>query len=125
MGDGKKRRKKRFKKMSQSTTGETGDNDSPASISTTNETNVPDEIMQIKQEQNASTSSSSSTVTTRPDETSTSQAMPINLTNENHGKVKSEVESIDYGHSPAESIETTDYSNAVCKIGKFFFSSNF
>lgn len=89
---------------------EAADNDSPASISTTNETNVPDENMAIKQEQNSS--KDGKTIK------SASQAMPINLTNE-HGKVKSEVDSLDYGSPPmAESMEMPDYSDTVCKIGK-------
>lgn len=93
---------------------EAADNDSPASISTTNETNVPDENMKIKQEQNAKDAKS-----TAASSKSASQAMPINLTNE-HGKVKSEVDSLDYGSSPmaAESMELPDYSDTVCKIGK-------
>lgn len=78
------------------------ENDSPASISTTNETNVPDENMLIKQEQSAKTTKSSS--------------QPMNLTNE-HGKVKNEIDGIDYGHG-AESMDVPDYSDAVCKIGK-------
>lgn len=95
---------------------EAADNDSPASISTTNETNVPDENMKIKQEQNVKDAKpTTAAATTKP----ASQAMPMNLTNE-HGKVKSEVDSLDYGSSPmaAESMEMPDYSDTVCKIGK-------
>lgn len=118
--DGKKRRKKRLKKLLGQSSVDANDaaadnNDSPASISTANETNVPDEHMQIKQEQKDA-KTTTTTTTTKP----ASQAMPMNLTNE-HGKVKSEVDSLDYGTSPmaAESIELPDYSDTVCKIGKF------
>lgn len=86
---------------------EIADNDSPASITTTNETNVPDQNMPIKQEQSPK---DSKTVK------STSQAMPMNLTNE-HGKVKSEMDGLDYGQG-AESMDVPDYSDTVCKIGK-------
>lgn len=94
---------------------EAADNDSPASISTTNETNVPDENMKIKQEQTGKDAKPAIASTAKP----ASQAMPINLTNE-HGKVKSEVDSLDYGSSPmaTESMEMPDYSDTVCKIGK-------
>lgn len=90
---------------------EAGDNDSPASISTANETNVPDDNMQIKQEPNSKDG--------KTGKSTTSQAMPMNLTNE-HGKVKSEVDSLDYGGSSpmAESLEMPDYSDTVCKIGE-------
>lgn len=65
--------------------------------------------MQIKEEKK------DAKTTTKP----ASQAMPMNLTNE-HGKVKSEVDSLDYGSSPmatTEPMEMPDYSDTVCKIG--------
>lgn len=94
---------------------EAADNDSPPSISTTNESNVlnnNNENVQIKQEPNSKDGKMSVLK-------SMSQTMPINLTNE-HGKVKSEVDSLDYGSSPmaAETMEMPDYSDTVCKIGE-------
>lgn len=114
MSDGKKRRKKRLKKSLSQSNSEPADNDSPGSISTANEPNVPDEIMHIKQEQMPITSQTDGQTTK-----SASQAAPMNLTNE-HGKVKSEIDSLDYGTS--ESMEMHDYSNTVCKIGKCFMN---
>lgn len=110
MGDGKKRRKKRLKKSLSQSNSEPAENDSPGSISTTNEPNVPDEVMQIKQEQGQSDGSMP--------KSASSQSTPMNLTNE-HGKVKSEVDSLDYGASLSDSMDMHDYSNTVCKIGEY------
>lgn len=113
MGDGKKRRKKKFKKSLSQSNSEPADNDSPRSMSTTNEQNVPEEI-QIKQEHPAATP-------TEPisNQIPVSQAMPMNLTNE-HGKVKSESDSLDYTSGMDESVDAHNYPNAICKIGKRF-----
>lgn len=115
MADGKKRRKKKLKKSLSLANSEPADNDSPESVSTTNDQNVPDEIMHIKQEHVPITANIDAQLTK-----SMSQAMPINLTSE-HGKIKSEIESIGYDTSLNESIEMNDFSNTVCKIGKYFF----
>lgn len=111
MADGKKRRKKKLKKSLSQTNSEPAD-DSPESVSTTNDQSVPDEILHIKQEH--------APITTHIDAHSTktmSQAMPINLTSE-HGKIKSEIDSLDYDTALNEPIEINDFSNTVCKIGK-------
>lgn len=108
MGDGKKRRKKKLKKSLSLASSEPAANDSPESVSNTNEQNVPDELLQIKQEQ--------ITCNVQMDgqpQKPVSQAMPMNLTNE-HGKVKSEIDSCSYG----EKTDVHDYPSAVCKIGK-------
>lgn len=114
MSDSKKRRKKRLKKSFSQSNIEPN-TESPGGISTTNEpneSNVPDEIMHIKQERMPITSQSGQGLK------STSQAAPINLTSE-PGKIKSEVESLDYGTSLSDSMDMHDYSNTVCKIGEF------
>lgn len=115
MGDVKKRRKKKLKKSLSQANSEPADNDSPDSISNTNEQNVPDEILQIKQEQ-----TTSNMHTDGETSKSTSQTMPINLTNE-HGKVKSEMDSISYGSVLNESMDVHNFPSAVCKIGKYIY----
>lgn len=123
MCDGKKRRKKKLKKALSQSNSEPAGNASSPSISMANEQNVPDEILQIKQEQMPSTTTADGLAKSK------SQSMPINLTNE-HGKVKSEADSNEYGAAGlAESMEMADYSNTVCKIGEclrenvhFYFS---
>lgn len=114
MGDVKKRRKKKLKKSLSQANSEPVDNDSPDSISNINEQNVPDvsdEILQIKQEQ-----TTSNMQTDGETSKSTSQTMPINLTNE-HGKVKSEMDSISYGTALNESMDVHNFPSAICKIG--------
>ncbi|XP_055302540.1 uncharacterized protein LOC129568541 isoform X2 [Sitodiplosis mosellana] len=110
MGDGKKRRKKKLKKSLSQTNSEPADNDSPESISNTNEQSVSDEILQIKQEQ-----TTANTLTDGPLSKSTSQTMPINLTNE-HGKIKNEIESLSYASSLSEPMDVHDFPSAICKI---------
>lgn len=87
------------------------DNDSPESMSTTNEQSLPDEIIQIKQEQPSSAAPVDDQVV------KSSQVVPINLTNE-HGKVKTEVDPLGYGTAINENMEINEFSNTVCKIGK-------
>lgn len=103
--------------MSQ-TNSEPAGNGSPESTSTTNEQNVPDEILQIKQEQTANSLPDGQV--TQP----TSQVMPMNLTNE-HGKIKSEIENVGYNANLSEPMEINDFSATVCKIGKEFFFFKF
>lgn len=113
MTDGKKRRKKKLKKSLSSINSESTDNGSAVLISTTtNSENVPDEIVQIKQEhvpigQQADL----------PTQKSISQAMPMNLTSD-HGKIKDEIDSIAYNTNLSEPMEIQDFPTAVCKIGK-------
>lgn len=110
IADGKKRRKKKLKKSLSQANSEPVDNDSPESMSTTNDQSLPDEMIQIKQEQPAATMQDDQVV-------KSSQAMPINLTNE-HGKVKTEVDSLGYGTPINDTMEINEFSNTVCKIGE-------
>lgn len=115
MGDGKKRRKKKLKKSLSQANSEPVDNDSPESILNTNEQSVPDKMLQIKQEQ---TTPNTLTID-GPTPKSTSQVMPINLTNE-HGKVKNEIDTISYGNSLSEPMDVHDFPSAICKIGNIY-----
>lgn len=118
MADGKKRRKKKLKKSISQANSEPVDHDSPESMST-NDQSVPEEMIQIKQEQ-------PSIVVHTDDQLvkSAAQAMPMNLTSE-HGKVKTEIDPLGYGSAINETIEMNEFSNTVCKIGNYNYLFTF
>lgn len=118
MIEGKKRRKKKLKK---SNSGQLDDKPTPGSgndngsASTKNVLNVP-EMLKIKQEQKHSTDGPSSMESQHNLSPGTQQTVPINLTNE-HGKLKSEINSRGYSSDASEPMEMNGYATNVCKIG--------